>query len=149
VIQTFWIEPTGESRVRKTEHGSCSERLYAFPGGVTGALREAPVGAMWDASWNPAEWKGEDGISLMVKTPGGEWFVDGRASNCTAPGDWTEEGPDGGIFCKRPTHRCWVRHGDPRAGRITVDKNGTTCAAGAGSIQCGSYHGFLKDGHLT
>lgn len=53
--------------------------------------------------------------------------------NCTMPYDYE--------------HRCWVRHGEPPA--ITVDKQGHTCAAGAGSIQCGSYHGFLEDGALT
>ncbi len=30
-----------------------------------------------------------------------------------------------------------------------VDKNGLTCAAGAGSIQAGDYHGFLRDGEFT
>lgn len=32
---------------------------------------------------------------------------------------------------------------------ITVDKNGTTCAAGAGSISAGPYHGFLRNGQLV
>jgi hypothetical protein len=40
-----------------------------------------------------------------------------------------------------------VRHGE--APNITVDKNGVTCGAGAGSIQCGSYHGFLRNGELV
>jgi hypothetical protein len=44
-------------------------------------------------------------------------------------------------------HRCWVRHGEPP--RITVDKNGPTCQAGAGSILAGDYHGFLRDGAFT
>lgn len=44
-------------------------------------------------------------------------------------------------------HRCWIRHGEPPL--ITVDKNGLTCAAGAGSIQCRDYHGFLRDGSFT
>jgi hypothetical protein len=66
-------------------------------------------------------------------TPGGEWIIDSRASNCTMPED-TE-------------HRCWVRHGE--APDFHVDKNGKTCNAGAGSIKCGSYHGFLQNGFLT
>lgn len=44
-------------------------------------------------------------------------------------------------------HRCWVRHGtvgDP----LQVDKNGNTCAAGAGSIQNAGWHGYLKNGIL-
>lgn len=100
--------------------------------GETTTLRAAPDGAMWDAVWSP--WKGPDGRSLVVKCPGGsEWMIDGRATNCTLPND--------------TVHRCWIRHGEPP--RITVDKNGVTCSAGAGSIQIGNYHGFLRDGVFT
>lgn len=100
--------------------------------GALTTLREAAPGAMWDAWWLPGPWwKGADGRSLMVKLPNGhEWCIDSRASNCTMPKD-TE-------------HKCWVRHGEPP--NITVDKNGKTCAAGAGSIQSGDYHGFLRGG---
>jgi hypothetical protein len=93
--------------------------------------RDAKPGAMWDAWWYP--WKGPDGLSLMVRLPNGhDWCIDGRANNCTMPQD-TE-------------HRCWVRHGKPPV--ITVDKNGLTCAAGAGSILSGDYHGFLRGGRF-
>lgn len=74
-----------------------------------------------------------NGPHLIVTTPGGAWNIDSRASNCGLPFDYE--------------HRCWVRHGDPPL--ITVDKAGKTCSAGAGSIQCGSYHGFLRNGELT
>jgi hypothetical protein len=74
-----------------------------------------------------------DGPALWVMTPGGSWCVDSRASNCTQPYDYA--------------HRCWIRHGEPPS--ITVDKNGLTCQAGAGSIAVGSYHGFLRNGQLT
>jgi len=46
-------------------------------------------------------------------------------------------------------HRCWVRHGRPEDGTLHVDKNGVTCAAGAGSIVAGNFHGFLHGGFLT
>lgn len=75
----------------------------------------------------------EDGPCLTVMTPGGVWRIDSRASNCGSPYDYE--------------HRCWVRHGEPPA--VTVDKEGVTCVAGAGSIQCGDFHGFLRDGALT
>jgi hypothetical protein len=76
---------------------------------------------------------GNDGRVLAVITPGGQWIIDSRCSNCGSPND--------------NEHHCWVRHGGPP--NITVDKNGLTCSAGAGSIQCGHYHGFLKNGELT
>lgn len=104
--------------------------------------REAPAGALWRAWWLEPHTVGPDGICLMCLTPGGEWCIDDRASNCTMPDD--------------NVHKCWVRHGDPtdplglKTGQpLHVDKNGLTCQAGAGSIQCGNYHGFLHAGHLT
>jgi hypothetical protein len=96
----------------------------------------APPGAMWDAWWMSQRWRGPDGIALTVRLPNGsDWMVDAEASNCTRKGD--------------RTHRCWIRHGDPKAGSVHVDKDGDTCAAGAGSIQSGDYHGFLHHGILT
>src|SRR5436190_1464270 len=79
---------------------------------------DAPVGAMWDADWYGPESAGPDGLNLMVRTPGGDWLIDGKASNCGRPED--------------DVHKCWIRHGVPP--NITVNKNGDTCSAGAGSI---------------
>jgi hypothetical protein len=107
------------------------------------------AGAMWYADWllehikniwtdadgnvRPQRYgPGPDGRILIVQTPGGGWIIDSRASNCTMPQD--------------NEHRCWVRHGT--APEITVDKSGNTCGAGAGSIQAGNYHGFLRNGYL-
>lgn len=111
-------------------------------------LRTAPIGAMWDAYWLAGWRQGPDGLTLTVKTPGGDWTVDGECSNCTDPARNHPETIDGKVVHQR-THHCWVRHGDPRTGNIHVDKDGPTCAAGAGSIQMASYHGFLHHGHLT
>lgn len=95
----------------------------------------APPGACWDAWWMPPSWRGADNIALMVRCPSGrDWHVDGKASNCTRPDE---------------PHKCWVRHGDPRECDVTVDKDGDTCSAGAGSIVAGDYHGFLILGLLT
>ena len=98
-------------------------------------LWQPPVGAMWDAYWlhDMPSYCGADGKALHVMTPCGEWNIDSRASNCTRPED--------------SVHKCWVRHGVPP--NITVDKNGDTCSAGAGSIQIKEYHGFLRNGELT
>lgn len=96
--------------------------------------RELPPGACYDAWWDPT--KGPDGRSLVVVLPTKlPWHIDHRASNCTMPGD--------------NVHRCWVRHGKPEDGTLHVDKNGQTCAAGAGSIAVPGYHGFLHHGKLT
>lgn len=112
-----------------------TERIYRRADtGAELVLRPAPEGAMWDAWWSPDCYKGADGRSLMVMCPGGhEWMIDSKASNCTMKDDWT--------------HRCWVRHGEPP--NITVDKNGITCAAGAGSILTANWHGFLRAGELV
>jgi hypothetical protein len=99
-------------------------------------LRDAAPGAMYYADWysDVPEWCGPDGRALMVKTPDGHtWHVDGEASNCTRKGD--------------KTHKCWIRHGTPPL--VTVDKNGVTCAAGAGSILTPKWHGFLRNGVLV
>lgn len=98
-------------------------------------IEAAPPGASWDAWWMPSAWRRLDGVYLMVRCPNGrDWAVDSEASNCTRKGE---------------PHECWVRHGDPRLCHVTVDKDGNTCAAGAGSILTGDYHGFLRDGVLT
>ena len=94
-----------------------------------------PPGAMWYPrayKFTPDGRKKEIKEALTVMTPGGIWGIDGSASNCTRKDDLL--------------HQCWVRHGEPPD--VTVDKNGDTCAAGAGSIMCGNYHGFLRNGFL-
>lgn len=99
-------------------------------------LRDAPPGAMWDATWMRDIWHGDDGRCLVVKLPNGnDWVIDSQCSNCTMPEDRGQK-----------QHHCWIRHGEPP--NITVDKNGVTCGAGAGSIQSGSYHGFLVNGEF-
>lgn len=104
-------------------------------------LRDAPPGALWYCDWmlqeGSARFRGPDGHSLCARLPNGrDWQIDGGASNCTMPED--------------AEHRCWIRHGDPRQPEtLTVDKNGYTCAAGAGSILSGEYHGFLRNGEFT
>lgn len=101
-------------------------------------IHAAPAGAMWEAWWMDEFHRpqGPNFHNLVVKTPGGEWAIDGPATNCTMKDDWKQE-----------RHHCWVRSGTPPD--ITVGKTGgTTCGAGAGSIQAGTYHGFLRDGFL-
>ncbi len=98
-------------------------------------LSKSPAGAMWYAWWFDDFCTPQGIHNLVVKTPGGEWMVDSQSSNCTMPDDR-----------KKERHHCWIRHGEPP--NITVDKVGQTCGAGAGSIQCNQYHGFLRNGYL-
>jgi len=54
-------------------------------------LRDAPAGAMWDATWWPE--KGPDGRALCLRLPPGrsfdDWMIDGPANN---GGGWTRTG---------------------------------------------------------
>jgi hypothetical protein len=94
--------------------------------------RNAPVGAMWWAPWADQYFRPQLEHVLAVMTPGGVWMPDHRATNCTMPDD--------------SEHKCWILRGTPPD--CTVDKDGNTCAAGAGSILIGGYHGFLRNGQL-
>lgn len=129
-------EACGQAFGTDAERGMRGSRIFVRADtGDEVTLGQAPIGACWDADWYH-DWRtGPDGRSLVVKTPGGDWFIDSEASNCTKKGD--------------ENHRCWIRHGKPEDGTLHVDKNGVTCSAGAGSIHCGKYHGFLRQGHLT
>lgn len=105
--------------------------------GETFPLRDAPVGAIWDAFWlHDSTLCGADGKALICRLPGNhDWHIDGPCSNCP----WQND--------RDASHKCWVRHGEPP--NITVDKNGDTCPAGGGSIQAPGWHGFLRNGELV
>lgn len=130
-----------------------AERLYdGAPDGIRRPIRDFPVGALYDCEWlnDYPDYTGPDGIALCCITPGGHWMVDSQASNCTRDQyeRFTDEsGREARRFTR--THYCWVRHGDPRTEPVTVDKNGETCSAGAGSILAGNWHGFLRNGFLV
>jgi len=59
------------------------DRLYRLPDGKEVTVEEAPVGAIWRAWWfeESPSWAGPDGQCLIVKTPGGDWCVDGPAKD--------------------------------------------------------------------
>ena len=151
-IETAWAEPCGKWRAGYEDgstkdfdseeaagHGWVSlAPLLRLPDGREFVSSELPPGTVRDVSsiWDGYP-KGADGLSIIVVLPNGDhWNVDSRASNCTLPHD--------------NVHRCWCRHGDPRATRgLHVDKVGVTCAAGAGSIMSGGWHGFLHQGYLV
>ncbi|MGZ6321804.1 MAG: hypothetical protein ACXWQR_21185 [Ktedonobacterales bacterium] len=134
-VQCFLLEPTGKEWA--SEDGHITAPLYRHAEtGEEMTLKDAPVGAIVRAEW--ASWcrSQDDGAPLIIKLPDGDlWYVDGPAGNCTMPDDPNQE-----------RHHCWVRHGEPP--NLTVDKNGATCDAGAGSIASTHYHGFLRSGVL-
>jgi hypothetical protein len=109
-------------------HQVFTSRLYNNASG-----RPEPGDVYWVRWHEPGKcpnWDNCDGMHLYGVLPTGfDWDIDGRASNCTLPND--------------RQHRCWVRTGSPEAGTLHVDKNGHTCAAGAGSIMTKEWHGFL------
>lgn len=121
----------------------CLTRLWRREDGDPLDLRSAPEsfghGAAWESPWLArlfeSYWDNwpEGRAPLQILTPGGVWMPDSRANNCTLPNE--------------KTHRCWVLHGDGL--RLTADKAGHTCSAGAGSILAGGWHGFLRDGMLV
>ncbi len=117
------------------------ERLYVNSAGMMWTLRDAPVGACWEAPWlaENHDWRGHDGRCLVLRLPNGkghvDWSPDMRASNCGMP--------------EEKTHKCWVRHGRPEDGNLHIDKEGHTCNAGAGSISLDKWHGFVRNGYLV
>lgn len=112
-------------RFRKRDHWQVwTERIYrpALDDGRRFHLRDAPVGAMWDAWWcRWSNWTGPDGLALCVALPpeGGwdYWLIDGPAS--------------GGVL------HAWTRTGTPPD--VTVNP----------SILTPRYHGWLHGGVLS
>lgn len=140
------------------------DRLWTRDTGEFMTLADAPAGAMWNADWyeGQTEWTGPDGRAIVVKCPNGRsWNIDSRASNCDSPcaschvaynnhrntGAKSPTGQSCEHYKESRPHKCWIRHGEPP--NLTVDKQGVTCGAGAGSIQAGDYHGFLRNGEFT
>lgn len=87
-------------------------------------LEDAPPGAMWRAPW--MGYAGPDGECYILKTPGGDWTIDGPSSNAdgsTGPG-WHREGTAPNFTVT------------PSIGKLNAD----------GSWR---YHGWLRDGVLV
>jgi len=120
-------------------------------------LHEAPVGAIWNASWmsDLPYYCGPDGRTLICLMPGNHhWMIDGYASNCDSPCVNCSR-PRHSCQCKHPNpykdsrpHKCWVRSGSPECLTVGKGKPGESCGAGAGSILVPEWHGFLINGEL-
>lgn len=148
IYETSWWEyvrdGAGELTYGPYEGAVSSPIMLNIGTGEETTSNKLPVGALWasyrcpGAGPNDYPPVGADGLSIYCMTlEGHAWLIEGRASNCTKPDD--------------NAHRCWVRHGTV-GDRLTVDKNGLTCAAGAGSFFMGKkneWHGFLRNGRMT
>ena len=137
---TDWKDTPGGGQMRESKYrrlGADEERLGS----------ELPCGALFSTDRENAESvdsfppAGSDGLSIVCVLRYNDWkrhfYVDYNASNCTKKDE--------------RTHRCWVRHGTV-GDQLTLDKNGNTCGAGAGSLFMGpnhEWHGFLRDGVLA
>lgn len=78
-------------------------------------LNGAPVGAMWNADWLAGSHKIKsrpDGLILCVKTPGGDWVIDGGSSNGNG---WERTGTPPDITAN-PSIVCGKYHGWLRNG---------------------------------
>jgi len=78
-------------------------------------LRSAPAGAMYDARWmaDNGSYKRIDGITLVVKTPAGEWCVDGPSydgGKISGPG-WTRSGKVPDVTARPSIHFPGQYHG--------------------------------------
>lgn len=82
-------------------------------------LRKAPPGAMWYADWMSG--RGPDGHCLAVRTPVGDWMIDGPSSG---GGSWT------------------------RTGELPKITARPSIAMGERGSAFGYYHGFLTNGVL-
>lgn len=117
----------------------------------TGEVRENHEwgpGAMFWAPWMDGIYSPQLEHVLIVRTPGGDWTVDSEANNCTKPNRprSARRGRHEVYGRYQEDHHCWIIHGT--VPEITVDKNGITCGAGAGSIGQAKWHGFLTAGYL-
>lgn len=87
-------------------------RSCAGSGDDLWVLSQAPAGAMWNADWMSDQWKGPDGLCLIVKTPGGDWMIDAPSSQ--GPG-WRREGTPPRITVRPsillPTYHGWLNDG--------------------------------------
>jgi len=77
----------------------------------------------------------ERGHLHLVLPDGHHFDCSSRAKNCSRPKD--------------KKHRCWSVEGTPEGGDLSLGKGGDTCKAGAGSVDTGTWHGFVRDGLMT
>lgn len=73
------------------------ERLWRTEAGKQYELDEVPLGSAWHAFWMPRGeentlWSGPDGQCLVVRTPHGDWWVDGPSAQTPTSRGWQRLG---------------------------------------------------------
>lgn len=152
VYQTSWWQKIGETDWEDVPGGRRRSAIFqCLETAEQRVSTELPIGALFALdregaqdinSYPPAAPHDGLAIACVCLGRGGpetryHWHIENRASNCDKKDD--------------RSHRCWVRHGSI-GDQLTVDKNGLTCGAGAGSFFMGpnnEWHGFLRAGKLT
>ena len=79
-------------------------------------IQVAPAGAMWFSDC--FSWKGPDGHTLTVMTPGGEWCIDGPASGSSSR-PWTRTGIPPKVTVSPSIHIVGKYHGWLRDGMLS------------------------------
>lgn len=131
------VWPTACARCKRLFAGdvmksTMQELIYRTDDGKEMTISEAPIGAMWnEPGHRPLTLPSEDGLCLVVKTPGGNWCVDGPS--------W-----ENGV---KKADRAWKRTGTPP--NITANPSIHILTTGLdGSERRTVYHGWLRDGVL-
>lgn len=82
-------------------------------GGLDTTIQAAPTGAMWDAEWLPDNRRGSDGVALVVRTPDGDWQIDGPSSN--GGNGWKRTGQIPDVTARpsilMPNYHGWLTNG--------------------------------------
>ena len=140
-IKCFMLTPRERVTISHPDGCSLTTTIYEAPDGrrydsghgpvtlPSGEVVEpAPVGAMWDADWFRGEKhqsglaydRNPDGVVLCVRTPGGDWVIDGPSfTNRVETGSWSRTGTIPNVTATPSIHIP------------------------------GKYHGWLRDGYLV
>lgn len=138
VIQCFMLTPI---RRENNSYDNGNHQLYSAPNGTVyhignspmfltesgEEIKAAPPGAMWDADWYEGSKlkdgrpynRNPDGVTLCVRTPGGDWIVDGPSFSCRVEvGSWSRSGTLPNVTATPSIHIPGKYHGWLRDGQL-------------------------------
>lgn len=103
----LWVAPDGKTYTLISPDQMTNDKAFA-----------APPGAMWRATWlEPSCGVGPDGRSYVVRTPDGDWHIDGGYGTAPRNGVWTRIG-DAPNFTVTPSIMLGKYHGWLKSGRL-------------------------------